>query len=66
MKKLFSFVVVAALATSFASCGGGGDKAATEAPAADTNAVETPAVVEAPAVETATTPAVETGSTTPH
>lgn len=33
MKKLFSFVVVAALATSFASCGGSGDaeKAAAEA-----------------------------------
>ena len=31
MKKLFSFVVVAALATSFASCGGGADKAAAEA-----------------------------------
>ena len=32
MKKLFSFVVVAALATSFASCGGGdAEKAAAEA-----------------------------------
>ena len=31
MKKLFSIVVVAALATSFASCGGGADKAAAEA-----------------------------------
>lgn len=31
MKKLFSFVVVAALVTSFASCGGGADKAAAEA-----------------------------------
>ena len=33
MKKLFSIIVVAALATSFASCGGSGDaeKAAAEA-----------------------------------
>ncbi len=33
MKKLFSMIVVAALATSFASCGGSGDaeKAAAEA-----------------------------------
>jgi predicted small lipoprotein YifL len=66
MKKLFSFVVVAALATSFASCGG--DKApAAEAPAADTTAaVETPAVVETPAAETATPAAAETATPAQH
>ena len=57
MKKLFSIIVVAALATSFASCGG--DKApTTDAPAAvETPATDAPAAVETPAAETATTPA---------
>ncbi len=56
MKKLFSIVVVAALATSFASCGG--DKApaaAAETPAAETPSVETQAAAETPSVETGTT-----------
>jgi hypothetical protein len=39
MKKLFSFVVVAALATSFASCGGGADKAAADKAAADSTRI---------------------------
>jgi len=38
MKKLFSIVVVAALATSFASCGGA-DKAAAEKAAADSTRI---------------------------
>ena len=63
MKKLFSFVVVAALATSFASCG---DKApAAVTPAADATAVETSTVAETPAAETAT-PAAETATPAPH
>ncbi len=64
MKKLFSIVVVAALATSFASCGG--DKApaaAAETPAAGTPAAETPSVETQAAAET---PSVETGTTTGH
>ena len=39
MKKLFSIIVVAALATSFASCGGGVDKAAAEKAAADSTRI---------------------------
>jgi len=66
MKKLLSIVVVAALATLFASCGG--DKApATDAPVADTTAaVETPAVVETPAAETTTPAAAETATPAQH
>jgi predicted small lipoprotein YifL len=68
MKKLFSIIVVAALATSFASCGGSGDaeKVAAEAArvadstrvadslAAAAAAAATPAEVTVP-TETATT-----------
>ncbi len=68
MKKLFSIIVVAALATSFASCGGSGDaeKAAAEAArVADSTRVAdslaAAAVVAAP--DTTTAPAAAPAST---
>ena len=68
MKKLFSMIVVAALATSFASCGGSGDaeKAAAEAArVADSTRVAdslaAAAVVAAP--DTTTAPAAAPAST---
>ena len=73
MKKLFSIIVVAALATSFASCGGSGDaeKAAAEAArvadstrvadsiaaAAATEVVAVPDTTAAPASTEAAAPA---------
>ena len=69
MKKLFSFIVVAALATSFASCGGG-DKAAAEKAAADStrNAFVADSTMQANAEaaappDTTATPAAETATT---
>ena len=68
MKKLFSFIVVAALATSFASCGSG-DKAAAEKAAADSTRKAfvddstMQANAEAPAPNANDTNATETATT---
>lgn len=57
MKKVFSIIAVAALALSFASCGG--EKAPEATPAADSTATSTEA---APATEPEAAPAAETAT----
>jgi predicted small lipoprotein YifL len=68
MKKLFSIIVVAALATSFASCGGSGDaeKVAAEAArvADSTRVADSLAAAAAAATPAEVTVPTETATTT--